>query len=148
MRNLIIALTAGAALLLLPVFSWAENSTKIPGYTIHHNALTTDTLQPDVASSYNIRRSKNRAMLNVSIIKDKAGTTGTPVSGKVSVKARNLRGQVRDIPMREIKEAEAIYYIGDFLVENQETVTFQISVMPANETATHNATIEQQFFTK
>ena len=148
MRSMIIALTTGAALLLCSVSSWAENSTRIPGYTIHHNAFTTDTLLPDVASSYNIRRSKNRAMLNVSIIKDKAGTTGTPVTGKVSARAKNLRGQVMDIPMREIKEADAVYYIGDFLVENQETINFQISVTPANETSAHTATLEQQFFTK
>lgn len=147
MRNILVALSMAASLMVYPLSCLAENSTRVPGYTIHHNAFTTDTLQPDIAKSYNIRRSKNRAMLNVSIIKDEAGTTGKSVKGKVSAKAKNLRGQVRDIPMREISESDATYYIGDFLVENQETVNFQISVTPEGKTSVYTTTLEQQFFT-
>lgn len=141
-------LLAGIFLLLLSTTLIAENSTSIPGYTIHHNALLTSELLPDVAKAYNIRRSTNRAMLNVSIIKDVAGSTGEAVTAKVTTTGKNMRGQVRNIPMREIKETGAVYYIGDFLVENQETVDFTIQVTPEGESKTHTATIQQQFFTK
>jgi len=148
MRLLIRSLLTGIGLLLLSTALMAENSTSIPGYTIHHNAILTSDLLPDVAKSYNIRRSTNRAMLNVSIIKEVAGTTGEPVTAKVSATGKNTRGQIRNIPLREIKETGAVYYIGDFLVENQETVTFTIEVTPTGESKTHTATIQQQFFTK
>lgn len=148
MRVSIQGLLAGVGLLLLSATPFAENSTKIPGYTIHHNALLTSDLHADVAKSYKIRRSTNRAMLNVSIIKDIAGTTGEPVTAKVTTTGKNTRGQIRNIPMREIKETDAIYYIGDFLVENHETVDFTIQVTPGGESKTHTATIKQQFFTK
>ena len=148
MRFSIQSLLGGLGLLLLSATSIAENSTSVPGYTIHHNALLTSELLPDVAKAYNIRRSTNRAMLNVSIIKDVAGTTGEGVTAKVTATGKNTRGQVRNIPMREIKEESAVYYIGDFLVENQETVDFTIQVTPEGESKTHTATIQQQFFTK
>ena len=148
MRLLIRSLLTGIGLLLLSTALMAENSTSIPGYTIHHNAILTSDLLPDVAKSYNIRRSTNRAMLNVSIIKEVAGTTGEPVTAKVSATGKNTRGQIRNIPLREIKETGAVYYIGDFLVENQETVEFTIEVTPTGESKTHTATIKQQFFTK
>ncbi len=148
MRFLIRSLLTGIGLLLLGTASMAENSTSIPGYTIHHNAILTSDLLPDVAKSYNIRRSTNRAMLNVSVIKEVAGTTGEPVTAKVSATGKNTRGQIRNIPLREIKETGAVYYIGDFLVENQETVEFTIEVTPTGESKTHTATIKQQFFTK
>lgn len=148
MRFSIRSLLTGIALLLLSTTLLAENSTSIPGYTIHHNALLTSDLLPDVAKSYNIRRSNNRAMLNVSVIKDVAGTTGKPVVAKVTATGKNTRGQIRNIPMREIKEAGAVYYIGDFLVENLEIVDFTIQVTPEGESQTHTATIQQQFFTK
>lgn len=148
MRLLIRSLLAGIGLLLLSTTLMAENSTSIPGYTIHHNAILTSDLLPDVAKSYNIRRSTNRAMLNVSIIKEVAGTTGEPATAKVSATGKNTRGQIRNIPLREIKESGAVYYIGDFLVENQETVEFTIEVTPTGEPKTHTATIKQQFFTK
>ncbi|MDH3984002.1 MAG: DUF4426 domain-containing protein, partial [Gammaproteobacteria bacterium] len=49
-------------------------SADIGDYVVHFNAQSTDQLSPDVARAYNIVRSKNRAMLNVSIIRksDKA----------------------------------------------------------------------------
>jgi hypothetical protein len=148
MRFSIQGLLTGIGLLLLSTTLIAENSTSIPGYTIHHNALLTSDLEPDVAKSYGIRRSTNRAMLNVSIIKDVAGTTGEPAAAKVTATGKNTRGQIRNIPLREIKETDAIYYIGDFLVENHETVDFTIEVTPEGESQTHTATIQQQFFTK
>ena len=148
MRFSIHSLLTGIGLLLLSTVLLAENSTQVPGYTIHHNALLTSDLLPEVAKTYNIRRSKNRAMLNVSVIKDVPGTTGKSVTAKVTATGKNTRGQIRNIPMREIQEADATYYIGDFLVENKEIVDFSILVTPEGESQTHTATIQQQFFTK
>ena len=68
-----------AFFVLIPVSAIAENSTKIPGHTVHHNVITTDFLSPSIASAYRIIRSKNRGMINISVIKDEPGTTGKPV---------------------------------------------------------------------
>ena len=81
-------------------------------YAIHFNAISTDQLPPDVARTYNIVRSKNRAMLNISVIKDVEGTPGVSVSGDVSATAANLTGQLKNLTLRRIKGGEAIYYIG------------------------------------
>lgn len=134
-------------LLLLPLSVHAENSTKANGYTIHHNAITTESLPPKVASAYKIQRSKGRALINVSIIKDKAGTTGTPVTANITMKARNLIGQVREIPLREIHEDTAIYYIADFPVGNREKLMFDLEVTPKGETYALQASFQQEFFT-
>ncbi len=134
------------ALLSMPLM--AENSTKVGGYTIHHNALTTDLLTPEVASTYHIRRSSNRGMLNISVVKDIPDTTGQPVRAWVSVKAQNLRGQVRYIPMREIREGDAIYYIGHFLVEHRENINFEIKVTPDGERSPYIVKLDHQFFTR
>lgn len=138
--SLLVAVAAPAAL--------AENSTHADGYTIHHNAFLTSDLSPDMANRYGIRRSNNRGMINISIIKDVPGTTGKAVTAKVKVTARNLRGQVRNIPVREVKEENAVYYLGDFLVENQEQVTFNIEVIPEGTHKPLYATLKQQFFTR
>ncbi|WP_457676828.1 DUF4426 domain-containing protein [Thiolapillus sp.] len=136
------------ALLLASSFAAAENSTRTDGYIIHHNAFLSNELSPEMASRYNIRRSPNRAVINISIIKDVPGTTGTAVTARVKVTSRNLRGQVRTIPLREIKEENAVYYIGEFLVENQEQVTFTIEATPEGGNKPLYATLKQQFFTR
>ncbi len=125
---------------------FAENSTKVDGYTIHHNIITTDFLGDDVARSYGIIRSKNRAMLNVSVIKDKEGTTGTPVSASVKANMTNIYGQQRGLNLREIHEADAIYYIGTFLVRNGEALNFHLDVKPEGESKYSPAAFSEEFF--
>ena len=45
------------------------SSVTVNGYSVHFSAQSTDQLPPEVARQYNIVRSKNRAMLNVSIMR-------------------------------------------------------------------------------
>jgi len=133
--------------MLLSLSVMAENSTRVPGYTIHHNALTTDILDPKIAASYGIKRSKSRAMINVSVIKEIPGTTGKSVPAKVQVSARNLIGQTRQIPVREVREGDAVYYIGDFPVAHRERLNFLIEVIPEGERRPYVAHMTHEFYT-
>jgi hypothetical protein len=140
----LLALLAGLG--LGPVL--AENSTKVPGYTIHHNALTTDQLAPDVARSYGIQRSRNRGLLNVSVIKEAPGTTGSPVSAAVKATSRNLKGVIRELEMREVRDGTAVYYLAEFPVEHAETLNFKVQVRPQGEATSYGAELSQEFFTR
>lgn len=131
---------------LLAASAWAENSTAIPGFTIHHNAIPSASLEPAIAKQYGIQRSKYRGMLNVSIIKSVAGTTGQSSEAIVLAKASNIRGQLISIPMRKIIEEDAIYYIGEYRIADQETLNFEIQVQPKGETRYYTAKLSQQFF--
>ena len=76
-------------------------STDIGDYVVHFSAQSTDQLPPEVARAYNIVRSKNRAMLTVSIIKKEEASPGEAVSGAVSATATNLTGQLKNITLKE-----------------------------------------------
>jgi hypothetical protein len=61
-----------ALLLSLATFAvYADESKQkiVDDYTIHFNAVSTDILTPEIARTYDIVRSKNRAFLNVSVRK-------------------------------------------------------------------------------
>lgn len=116
----------------------------IGNHTVHFSAQSTDQLPPEVAAAYNIVRSKNRAMLNVSVIEN---GTGTPVTAQVAVKTVNLTGQLKNVVMREIREQEAIYYIGETAVANRETLNFDISVIPSGESDPAAVRFQRQFYT-
>jgi hypothetical protein len=77
-------------------------------YVLHFNAISTDKLTPEVARAYDITRSKNRAMLNVSIIRKVEGTMGEAVGGSVSASANNLTGQTKNLVLRQIQDGDAI----------------------------------------
>jgi hypothetical protein len=119
-------------------------SIDIGDYQVHFNAQLTGQLPPEIARLYNIVRSNNRAMLNVSVI-DKGSRTSVPAT--VSVKTVNLTGQLKTVNMRRIDEQEAIYYIGETPVANRETLIFDISVTPDDATTPSEVRFKRQFFT-
>lgn len=125
----------------------AENSTRTGGYTIHHNAITTDSLSDKVASAYGIKRSKTQALLNISVLKDQPGAMGKPVKAKVSAKTRNLFGRITQVPLREVTEGQAIYYIGDFPVAHREILMFDFDIMPEGGRFPLRAHMRQEFYT-
>ena len=122
-------------------------SAEIGDYVVYFNAQSTDELTAEIAQAYNIVRSKNRAMLNVSIIRK---ADQLPVAGSVTVKATNLTGQLKNVSMRKVEkigEPGAIYYIGETAVANQETLIFDISVIPEGKSASSNVRFRRQFYT-
>ena len=126
--------------------SVTETSKDFGDYVVHFNALSTDQLSAEIARQYDIARSQNRGMLNVSILRKREGFVGTPVSGSVSASAINLTGQLKTVTMREIKEGEAVYYIGEVAVANAEALIFTIDVTPMNESSRFTIRYQKQFF--
>ena len=115
-------------------------------YTLHFNALTTDQLTAEVAQRHGIVRSGNRAMLNVSIVRNQEGAVGVPVRGTVELSAANLTGQLKPVSLRELTEAEAIYYIGESNVADGETLVYTIDATPVDETTPMSVRYMKQFF--
>jgi len=119
-------------------------NANIGNHVVHFSAQSTDQLPPEVARAYNIVRSKNRAMLNVSVLKE---SDNTAVTAEVTVKTVNLTGQLKNVTMRQINEQDAIYYIGEVPVANRETLIFDISVKPDGVDAVSDVRFKRQFFT-
>ena len=116
----------------------------IGDHVIHFSAQSTDQLPPEIARAYNIVRSKNRAMLNVSVLR---ASDNQAVTADVTVKTVNLTGQLKTVTMRRINEQEAIYYIGEVAVANRETLIFYISVTPDGEDSSSEVRFKRQFYT-
>lgn len=119
-------------------------SADIGDHVVHFSAQSTDQLPPDVARAYNIVRSKNRAMLNVSVLKK---DDNTAVNAIVFAKTVNLTGQLKNVTMRQINEQEAIYYIGQTPVANREKLMFDINVTPEGVEQASNIRFSRQFYT-
>ena len=119
-------------------------SVEIGDFVVHFSAQSTDQLPPDVARTYNIVRSKNRAMLTVSVLQ---AVDNQSVTAVVTVKTVNLTGQLKNVTMRKITEGEAIYYIGEVTIANRETLIFDIGVTPDGADKASEVRFKRQFFT-
>ncbi len=120
------------------------SNADIGDHIVHFSAQSTDQLPPEVARAYNIVRSKNRAMLNVSVLKE---SDRSAVSADVSVRTVNLTGQLKNVTMRKINEGEAIYYIGEVAIANRETLVFDITVKPEGSDRVSDLRFKREFFT-
>ncbi len=117
-------------------------------YTVHVNAFNSDALQPSMAKAYNIVRSKNRGLLTISVVKKSLSENPKPVKAKVSGKATNLTGQLKDIQIREINDGGAVYYISEFHVADKEVLDFTVYLTPDENTSPITVELRQQFFTQ
>jgi hypothetical protein len=120
------------------------SSADIGDHVVHFSAQTTDQLPPEVARAYNIVRSPNRAMLNVTVLRT---ADNAPVEALVTVKTVNLTGQLKKVTMRQINEQDAVYYIGETPVANRETLVFDIMVMPDGANGASEVRFKRQFYT-
>ncbi len=123
----------------------------IGDHEVHYSAQTTDQLPPQFAQLHSIVRSKNRAMLNVSVISKESSR---PVTATVTAKTVNLTGQLKSVTIREITEGNAetdnfvaIYYVGETNVANRESLVFTISVTPEGVDRTTEVKFQREFFT-
>lgn len=151
-RGLHIMTKSLATLLGLLIFTFglpanAQQAKDFGDYSIHYNAFTTDMLTADVAKAYNITRSKNRALLNISVLKKVMGTSVQPVRARVEVTATNLSSQLKSFDMRELSDQGAIYYIAEAPVANRELLRFNLAVTPEGEPNTYTFSFQQEFFT-
>lgn len=133
-------------LLSMPFASNANNTEEFGDYVIHHNALPTNLLLPEVARAYKIKRSNNRGMINIVVQqKTESGAKGT--TANVSGTGSNLNGQLKHLTFREIKDGEVTYYISDFRVTHKEVINFKITVQPAGSKTSHEVKFQKEFFT-
>jgi hypothetical protein len=121
-----------------------STNTDIGEHIVHFSAQSTDQLPPEVARAYNIVRSKNRAMLNVTVL---SKSDNAAVTADVKVKTVNLTGQLKNVTMRQVDEQDAVYYIGEVAVANRETLIFDISVKPTGTERYSDVRFKRQFFT-
>ena len=117
----------------------------IGSHVVHFSAQTTDQLPREIAQAYQIQRSPERAMLNISVIRK---SDNAAVTANITVKTRNLTQQLKSVELRPITEQDAIYYIGETKVANRETLIFEISVQPEGADRRSEIRFKRQFYTE
>ncbi|HEY0720819.1 MAG TPA: DUF4426 domain-containing protein, partial [Gammaproteobacteria bacterium] len=117
---------------LLCTQALAQNEYEISfgDYTVNYNTFPSTFLDPTIAKSVGINRSDNRGVITIVIRHGSAINGKKAVKATVSGMATNLIGQLRKLKFTEVREGEALYYIGDFALVKDENLTFDITVIP------------------
>lgn len=134
------------ALLAAAAPARAELSKQLGNLEVHYNAIVTADLAPEVARAYGIDRSRSRGLVTVAVLRKNHLGVGQPVSAEIKVTAVNLTAQLLTVPMREIREGAAIYYIGEFRLGPQEDLRFTVGVKAEGETGAGSFEFRKRFY--
>ncbi|MET0357712.1 MAG: DUF4426 domain-containing protein, partial [Cellvibrio sp.] len=64
-----------------------QTSQKFGAYTVHYNVFNSKDIPPEVASIYKLTRSKDIALVNISLTKTENGSTSLGLPAIVAAKA-------------------------------------------------------------
>ncbi len=131
---------------LLPLTATAAQFRDFGPYRVHYNAFPSTFIAPEVAQAYGLNRSRYRGLLNITVQTEGSGAQWPATAAVVRATATNPYGQVREIDMQEIREGQAVYYIGEFPVTDKEELEFQVQVRPSGTERSYGLDFSQRFF--
>ncbi|MDP2833725.1 MAG: DUF4426 domain-containing protein [Pseudomonadota bacterium] len=128
-------MTTRRALLLLAVLlapqAQADDRYSTKDVELYSVAVPTTELTAEAAKNYNVERSPTRGLLTVTLVKkgksgSKSGANET-LAGQIYAGAINLRNNLSNIPIREVREGGSVYYLGEFQVTTPDTLRFLVN---------------------
>lgn len=117
------------SLVLAPVVNAdnIETSRETDSHIFYFNVLNSAFLTPDIAQQYGIKRSNYHAVLNLSVHEKTAdGSKAVPVILQGTV--ANIVQQQRALEFQEVREGQALYYLSDFRISNDDLLTFNLLI--------------------
>ena len=95
-------------------------------YKIFYSAFNSSFIDSDIAVANNIVRGKGKGLVNIAVMEEL--TIGTPA--KVTGRVFNILQQSQSLEFVAVKEQQALYYLAPFTFENEDYLTFKITVKP------------------
>lgn len=102
--------------------------TRFGDFVVTHTVFNSTFINEEVAAAYKLSRARDRALVNVSIVKSGAGDQTVGLPAEISGTVTNLMQQQVQLKFMEINEGNAVYYLAPFRVHNEEVLHFVITV--------------------
>jgi hypothetical protein len=122
-----------SALLLVTTVSapvMAEQKKQLGNWDVHYIAMPSTLIEPAIAKSYNIERSKFNGLVNISVL-NSSDQKAQQVT--ISGTAKNLLGQQKALTFQQVMEGEAVYYLAQLPYRNEERFSLSIDISQGNQ---------------
>ena len=124
----------------------AQQMQRFGDYELHYIVIPTTMLKPDIAARYNIRRGKDRALCNISVIDN----NGVGVKAALEGSSQNLLGQRQGLTFTEVVDGDAIYYLATIRHANEEVhridIVAQVFASPTSKGASTTLKLTQKLY--
>lgn len=122
-----------------------NHQVQFRNFEINYSIFNTTFLAPSIASSYNLKRSKKTALINITVIKINEDGSRSPHTA-------NIKGTEFDLIIKKplnfspIKEKNALYYIASVEIQNKIPLYFDIQIQPEKGKPAYNLTFKKLLY--
>ncbi len=129
-------------------FAYAANDAQkaFKDHTVLYSAFNSSFISPEIASTYNIIRGKNRGLINIAVLENNANTNTGGKPALVRGHVANILGQQQTLDFFEVNEGTASYYLASFRFDNKDYLTFKISVQPNPDKPADEISFQRTFY--
>jgi hypothetical protein len=138
-------LPVAALLLLVALASSAQQSERFDQYELHYSVLNSTFIDPEVAATYGLKRGQRDGLLNIAVREHRPDGTVVTLPMQVSGRTWDLISE-QPLTLTEIREEDAVYYIGSFRFINREWRFFELDFTPAGAERSYSFTFKRQMY--
>lgn len=114
--------------LSMPSHSAGSTYTDFDSYRVVHTVFNSSFIKPEIAVAYNLTRGKDKALVNIALVKNNEDGMTNGLPANISGSVANLMQQQKTLEFIEIKEQDATYYLAPLRFDNEEVLHFNINV--------------------
>ena len=132
-----------ALLLACACAAHAEQFATFGEYEVHYNAFRADFLPADVATQHGLTNSRDRGLLNITVLRRTESGGTAPSEAALAVTATSRRVGPQLVRMRPVLEDGTLNYLGEFRLQGEDTYRFEIEITPAGTARAHRVVFSQ-----
>ncbi|CAM4305462.1 DUF4426 domain-containing protein [Vibrio neonatus] len=125
MKKIFGAFLCGLLLASFAVPSWAGQFVRMKDIELHYSAFNSTFIAPKIARELKLKRNPYVALINISAL-DLYSVGKKPTQVTLTGTAKNLIGNTRTLTFKEITQGDAIYYLAELPITENETFRFEI----------------------
>lgn len=142
-RKLPALLAIPLLLLLSTALADGRSHKDFDGYRVYYSAFNSSFITPAVAANYHIVRGRNKGLINIALVPSGAdGGRTALVKGEVS----NIFAQQQTLAFFEVREGSAVYYLAPFEFDNEDSLTFKITVQSHPDKPAQDFSFQRKFY--
>lgn len=122
-----VLVSAAVLVLTFPGLVTASEVSRLGELEVHSEAVPTTELTAEAARVYNITPDAGRGLLTVTLIKKGRNGKAESLPGQVYAGGFTQDNKLFSIPIREVREADGVYYLGEYRVNAPDTIRFLVN---------------------
>ena len=117
------------------------NQVSLESHTIFYSAFPSRLIPPEVAEAHQLRRAKDLMMVNITV-----QSMREPAEADISGEVINILGQTQTLQFIPVREADALYYLSEVVVDERDWLRFKIRIEIDPELEPYELEFERRFY--